>query len=73
MQYRVCPDCRSHLDHGERCTCRDKKEDEATPLARKWPLNNNNCHDDSTQGKKMQDRIVFPVAGDMAEKEGRMP
>lgn len=26
MQYRECPYCGSHLDPGERCDCRDKKE-----------------------------------------------
>ena len=26
MQYRVCPRCGDHLDHGERCGCQDKKE-----------------------------------------------
>lgn len=26
MQYQVCPHCGAHLDFGERCDCRDKKE-----------------------------------------------
>lgn len=32
MQYRVCPDCGSHLDPGERCDCKlDTQADK--PLA----------------------------------------
>lgn len=26
MKYKVCPDCGSHLDFGERCDCKDRKE-----------------------------------------------
>lgn len=26
MQYQTCPHCGAHLDFGERCNCRDKKE-----------------------------------------------
>ena len=26
MQYKTCPHCGAHLDFGERCDCRDKKE-----------------------------------------------
>ena len=31
-QYRTCPRCGAHLDHGERCDCTDRaaKEREAT-------------------------------------------
>lgn len=36
MQYRVCPYCGDHLDHGERCYCQDKKR-EAAPLQRERP------------------------------------
>jgi len=25
-QYVVCPDCGSHLDHGERCDCQKEKQ-----------------------------------------------
>lgn len=26
MQYRVCPDCGAHLDHGEHCDCEANRE-----------------------------------------------
>lgn len=26
MKFSVCPDCGAHLDHGEVCDCRAKKE-----------------------------------------------
>lgn len=35
-QFKICPDCGAHLDPGERCDCRDKKETAsgaATPKA----------------------------------------
>lgn len=32
MKYRVCPKCGSNLDHGERCDCEDRKEQEAAKL-----------------------------------------
>ena len=35
MRYKVCQNCGAHLDFGERCDCRDKKE--AAPLARERP------------------------------------
>ena len=25
--YRTCQDCGSHLDHGERCDCKDKRQE----------------------------------------------
>ena len=42
--YKTCPHCGAHLDHGERCTCKDKDTEsreaaltaaaeEAAPLA----------------------------------------
>ena len=27
MQYKVCPNCGAHLDHGERCDCQDPKSE----------------------------------------------
>lgn len=27
MQYHVCPDCGAHLDFGERCDCKNERED----------------------------------------------
>lgn len=27
MQYKECPHCGAHLDHGEQCDCKGKKED----------------------------------------------
>ena len=35
MQYKVCPDCGAHLDHGEPCDC---KKEETAPLSRERPL-----------------------------------
>lgn len=35
-QYRICPDCKAHLDPDERCDCRDEKK-AALPLAREKP------------------------------------
>ena len=35
MKHKVCPDCNSSLDHGERCDCRDKKE--TAPQQRERP------------------------------------
>lgn len=35
MRYKTCPDCGAHLDPGERCDCRNKKE--TAPLARERP------------------------------------
>lgn len=26
-KYRTCPFCGAHLDHGERCDCREEKEE----------------------------------------------
>ena len=37
-QYKTCPYCGAHLDHGERCDCRDEKR-EAAPLQRERPQN----------------------------------
>ena len=34
MHYRTCPDCGAHIDHGERCDC---KEMETAPRQRKRP------------------------------------
>lgn len=39
MQYKTCPDCGAHLDPGERCDCRSKKE--TAPLQRERPQANN--------------------------------
>lgn len=37
-QYKTCPHCGAHLDHGERCDCQDEKR-EAAPLQRERPQN----------------------------------
>ena len=29
MMYRICPDCGSHLDSGEKCDCKAEQEQEA--------------------------------------------
>ena len=26
-QYITCPDCGAHLDHGEKCDCKENKDD----------------------------------------------
>ena len=28
-QYRICPRCGAHLDHGERCDCTDRRPEPA--------------------------------------------
>ena len=38
-QYKTCPLCGAHLDHGEKCDCQDKKR-EAAPLQRERPQGN---------------------------------
>ena len=35
MKYKTCPECGAHLDYGERCDCRGKKED--APSAKDAP------------------------------------
>lgn len=30
MGYHICPECGAHLDPGERCDCRDEKENAAS-------------------------------------------
>lgn len=32
MKYQICPKCGSHLDHGERCDCEERREREAAKL-----------------------------------------
>lgn len=57
MKYRTCPLCGCNIDHGERCTCQDERDE-----AKKAGQNAGEYADAPTLKEQQPEPVIMPGA-----------